>query len=219
MKTVSLAFAVSVALAGGVRADDGFDFKPDTLVVSRSVYSASPSLLVPGVTVLPPGCMAETVNVPLIAGGTVPIAVTCTTTAFDATFPDVFNNAAVDGHFGITSPIFLDNLTTDGHRLGTLAIPTDQIVTSFSSKSELAVHRSVDGKSVTFMGYRGSPGFPTAANRTACLNARYLGSAKCSLLVRALAIGSTISRTELRLPIIEAETFVAIAMAELVTAA
>jgi hypothetical protein len=164
MKTVSLAFAVSVALAGGARADDGFDFKPDTLVVSRSVYSASPSLLVPGVTVLPPGCMAETVNVPLIAGGTVPIAVTCTTAAFDATFPDVFNNAAVDGHFGITSPIFLDNLTTDGHRLGTLAIPTDQIVTSFSSKSELAVHRSVDGKSVTFMGYRGSPGFPTAAN-------------------------------------------------------
>ena len=82
----------------------------------------------------------------------------------DGTFPGVFNNAATDGHFGITSPIFLDELTTDGHRVGTLPIPTDQIVTSFSSKSELALHLSTDGKSLTFVGYRGGPGFPTAAN-------------------------------------------------------
>ena len=81
-----------------------------------------------------------------------------------ARFPTVFNNAATDGHFGITSPIFLDDLTTDGHRLDTLPIPTDQIVTSFSSKSELALHLSTDGKSLTFVGYRGGPGFPTAAN-------------------------------------------------------
>ncbi len=45
-----------------------------------------------------------------------------------------------------------------------LPIPTDQIVTSFSSKSELSVHLSTDGKSITFMGYRGGPGFPTAVN-------------------------------------------------------
>ncbi len=89
---------------------------------------------------------------------------TCSTPIADGTFPGVFNNSAADGHFGITSPIFLDNLTTDGHLIGTLAIPTDQIVTSFSSKSELAVNRSVDGKSITFMGYRGAPGFPTAVN-------------------------------------------------------
>jgi hypothetical protein len=37
-------------------------------------------------------------------------------------------------------------------------------VTSFSSKSELALHLSTDGKSLTFVGYRGGPGFPTAAN-------------------------------------------------------
>lgn len=168
MKTASLALAVTVALAAGARAEDdhsrGFEFKPDTLVLSRSVYVGTPSLLVPGVTLLPPGCVAGTVNVPLIAGGTTPVAVTCSTPIADGTFPDVFNNGAADGHFGITSPIFLDNLTTDGHLLGTLAIPTDQIVTSFSSKSELAVNRSVDGKSITFMGYRGAPGFPTAVN-------------------------------------------------------
>jgi hypothetical protein len=168
MKTASLAFAVTIALAAGARADEdharGFQFKPDTLVLSRSVYVGTPSLLVPGVTLLPPGCVAGTVNVPLIAGGTTPVAVTCSTPIADGTFPDVFNNGAADGHFGITSPIFLDNLTTDGHLLGTLAIPTDQIVTSFSSKSELAVNRSVDGKSITFMAYRGAAGFPTAVN-------------------------------------------------------
>ncbi|HXC08211.1 MAG TPA: hypothetical protein VNV61_04725 [Steroidobacteraceae bacterium] len=168
MNRASLALAVAVVLAGGARADDdhfgGFNFRPDTLVLSRSVYVGTPSLLVPGVTVLPPGCVAGTVNVPLVAGGTTPVAVTCTTPVADGTFPTVFNNAAVDGHFGITSPIFLDNLTTDGHLLDSLAIPTDQIVTSFSSKSELAVNRSVDGRSLTFMGYRGGPGFTTAAN-------------------------------------------------------
>jgi hypothetical protein len=99
-----------------------------------------------------------------VAGGTTPVAVTCSTAIADGTFPIVFNNAAADGEFGITSPIFLDNLTTDGRLLDTMTIPTDQVVTSFSSKSELAVNRSVDGKSITFMGYRGGTGFPTAVN-------------------------------------------------------
>ena len=162
-----VAFFLAAAAAAGVRAQDHSDppaFRPDTLVLSRSVYEGTASLLVPGVTVLPPGCVAGTVNVPLIAGGTTPVAVTCSTPTADGTFPGVFNNSAADGHFGITSPIFLDNVTTDGHLVGSLAIPTGEIVTSFSSKSELAVNRSVDGRSITFMGYRGAPGFPTAVN-------------------------------------------------------
>jgi len=168
VKKTFVAFAAGVVLSGGAWADEEhsqhFEFKPDSLVLSRSVYVGTPDLLVPGVTLLPPGCVAGTVNVPLVAGGTTPVAVTCSTPTADATFPNVFTNGAADGHFGITSPIFLDNLTTDGHLLGTLAIPTDRIVTSFSSKSELAVNRSIDGKSITFMGYRGGPGFPTAVN-------------------------------------------------------
>jgi len=178
VKKALLALAVSIALAGGLQAgndhdddhhSDHFEFKPGTLVLTRSVYVGTPSLLVPGVTVLPPGCMGGatgiSVTVPLIAGGTTkPIAVPCSVASADGTFPGVFNNAATDGHFGITSPIFLDELTTDGHRLDALPIPTDQIVTSFSSKSELALHLSTDGKSLTFVGYRGGPGFPTAAN-------------------------------------------------------
>jgi hypothetical protein len=171
VKKALLALAVSIALAGGVQTakaqDDNSDFsgfKPGTLVLTRSVYVGTPDLLVPGVTVLPPGCVNETVNVPLIAGGTVAVAVACSTPTNDGTFPGVFNNAAADGHFGVTSPIFLDNLTTSGERIGTLPIPSDQIVTSFSSKSELALHLSTDGKSVTFVGYRGGPGFVTAPN-------------------------------------------------------
>ncbi len=66
-----VAFFFAAAAAAGVRAEDHSDplaFRPDTLVLSRSVYEGTPSLLVPGVTVLPPGCVAGTVNVPLIAG-------------------------------------------------------------------------------------------------------------------------------------------------------
>lgn len=163
-----LAAQIAIVFAGSVHADDRhsdtFEFKPDTLVLSRSVYAGTPALLVPGVTLLPPGCIPGTVQVPLIAGGTTPVAVTCSTAIADGSFPGVFNNGSADGHFGITSPVFLDNLTTDGHLIGSLPIPTDQIVTSFSSKSELAINRSIDGHSLTFMGYRGGPGFPTAVN-------------------------------------------------------
>ena len=83
---------------------------------------------------------------------------------------NVWNNSNSDGSFGVSSPIFLDNITTDGWLLGTLPIPSDQIVTSFSSKSELALNRSIDGKSITFMAYQGGPGCggfpvsPTAPN-------------------------------------------------------
>ncbi|HEY2646658.1 MAG TPA: hypothetical protein VGI34_06775 [Candidatus Acidoferrales bacterium] len=185
MKKALLALAVSMALAAGIHAGpddddhfdhfDHFDFKPGSLVLTRSVYVGTPSLLVPGTTVLPPGCVAGTVNVPLIAGGTTPVAVACATAVADATFPNVFTNGSADGQFGITSPIFLDELTTDGFRLGTLPIPTHQIVTSFSSKSELALHLSTDGKSLTFVGYRGGPGFPTDVNLFDASNANTPG--------------------------------------------
>jgi len=180
VKKAILAVAVSIALAGGIQAgndhdddhqSDHFEFKPGTLVLSRSVYVGTPSLLVPGETVLPPGCVPGAVQVPLIAGGTASVTIPsgngsggCATAVADATYPTVFNNDTADGSFGITSPIFLDNLTMDGHRLDTLPIPSDQIVTSFSSKSELALNLSLDKKSITFVGYRGGPGFLTGPN-------------------------------------------------------
>jgi hypothetical protein len=141
-----------------------FHFTPDTLVLSRSVYAGNAATVTVGQT-LPPGCVAGNVSVPLLAGGNASVAVTCSAATSDGTYPTVFNNNKADGSFGVTSPIFLDNITTDGSVLGTLSIPSDQIVTSFSSKSELALNRSTDGKSITFVGYRGGPGFLTAPNQ------------------------------------------------------
>ena len=170
MKKALLVVAFCVALAGSIqpaRAQDHDSyfpgFKPNTLVLTRSVYVGTPDLLVPGVTVLPPGCVTNT-DLVVPGGSGNPYSIICVTPTNDGSFPGVFNNAAVDGQFGITSPIFLDNLTTSGDKISTLPIPSNQIVTSFSSKSELALHLSTDGKSVTFVGYRAGPGFVTAPN-------------------------------------------------------
>ena len=174
----ALVIAVVSILAAGTfvgkaAADDHsfrFQFLPDTLVLSRSVYVGNASTVTLGQT-LPPGCMPGTITLPLIAGGTTTVSIPsasssgCNTAVADGTYPTVFNNDGADGSFGVTSPIFLDNITTDGFRIGTLPIPSDQIVTSFSSKSELALNLSSDGKSITFAGYRGGPGFVTAPNQ------------------------------------------------------
>lgn len=149
---------------GGSDRSGRFEFKAGTLVLSRSVYAGDASTVAVGQT-LPPGCVARTVSVPLFAGGTASIKVKCATAVADGTYPTVFNNDGPDGSFGITSPIFLDNLKTNGEQLGTLAVPSDLIVTSFSSKSELALNRSTDGKSITFVAYQGGPGFITGPNQ------------------------------------------------------
>jgi hypothetical protein len=165
LATTALSMLTAGIFAPGVAADDdSFRFIPNTLVLSRSVYAGNAATVTVGQT-LPPGCVAGTVPVHLLAGGTANVKVTCGTAVADGTYPTVFNNDAPDGSFGITSPIFLDNITTEGSLLGTLPIPTDQIVTSFSSKSEVALNLSTDGKSITFVGYRGGTGFLTAPNQ------------------------------------------------------
>jgi hypothetical protein len=136
-------------------------------VLSRSVYVGNASTVTIGES-LPLGCLGGsvglTVNVPTTTGGTDAVAVPCGYAADNGEYPNLFdshnvwNNANSDGSFGVTSPIFLDYLTTDGWPLGTLPIPANQMVTSFSSKSELALNLSADGHSITFMGYRGGVG-------------------------------------------------------------
>jgi hypothetical protein len=158
-------FASKVAADGdGGSGSDHFEFKSGTLVLSRSVYTGNAATVTVGQT-LPPGCVARTVAVPLVAGGTASVKVKCAASVADGTYPTIFANDVPDGSFGITSPIFLDNLKTNGEQLGTLAILSDRIVTSFSSKSELALNRSSDGKSIVFMAYHGGPGFITAPNQ------------------------------------------------------
>jgi hypothetical protein len=167
----AVGFAAVAALKAASPGDDheGFHFAPDSLVLTRSVYEGTADTVTIG-EVLPPGCPGgpngtTVVNVPTTTPGvTTNVTVTCGIASDNGEFPNdndshnVWNNAGSDGSFGISSPIFLDNLSLDGDRLGTLPIPTDKIVTSFSSKSELALNRSVDGRSLNFMGYHGGPG-------------------------------------------------------------
>jgi len=114
---------------------------PGHLVLSRTVYSAKPDSITPGVTMLPAGCVGSA----------------CVPAVADGGYPEVFNNEAVDPSFGITSPIYLDTITPSGNTMGTVDVPTDvngdHLVTSFPSKSELGLNLSTDGKAVTFMGY------------------------------------------------------------------
>src|SRR3984957_1852664 len=169
----ALSMLVAGAFAPRVVADndDFFVFIPDTLVLSRSVYAGNSSTVTVGQT-LPPGCVAGSVPVPLLAGGSASVKVACGVAVADGTYPTVFNNDGPDGSFGITSPIFLDDITTDGHLIGSLSIPSSQIVTSFSSKSELALNLSTDGRSITFGGYRGGPGFVTGSNQLDVSNSK-----------------------------------------------
>ena len=144
-----------------------FQFRSGSLVVSRSVYEGNASTITIGET-LPLGCQGGstglTVQVPTTTGGTTSVAVPCGIASDNGEYPNtsdmhnVWNNANTDGSFGVSSPIFLDDVTPNGELLGTLPVPTDQMVTSFSSKSELALNNSVDGRSITFMAYRGGIG-------------------------------------------------------------
>ncbi len=174
-------FVNKVAANDGQDRDGRFKFRPDSLVLSRTVYLGTASTVTIGET-LPLGCAggpngSTVVNVPTTTPGTItPVTVTCGIASDNGEFPNLFdshnvwNNSGSDGSFGVSSPIFLDNLATDGWLLGSFPIPSDKIVTSFSSKSELALNRSIDGKSITFMAYHGGPGCggfpvsPTAPN-------------------------------------------------------
>jgi len=206
-------FGVAVALASvtilvadhwqwtRVSAESPQGFSPNNLVVSRSVYQGTASLITVGQTL--PGAVATTFksgatttsgivasvsglvvgNPVQITVGGVAHTVTLTTVtsatktiawtpalptaplsgnpclplaAVNGNYPGVWANEAPDASFGVTSPIFLDQMTPDGVLINTLQIDPAQIVTSFSSKSELALNLSTDRTKFTFMGYVGS---------------------------------------------------------------
>ena len=76
--------------------------------------------------------------------------------AVNGSYPGVWANETPDPSFGVTSSIFLDQMTPDGVLVNSLEIDPAHVVTSFSSKSELALNLSTDRTKVTFMGYVGS---------------------------------------------------------------
>jgi hypothetical protein len=141
--TVTALCGAIVASGPSGRADGvpglGPGFLPGNLVVSGSFYTPDPGI-VAGKTQLPPGCTTG-----------------CVTATAGGTYPQVFNNDLVDANFGVTSRVFLSQLTPSGRPLGTFAVPANQLVTSFSSKSELALNLSPDRRTLSFMGYVARP--------------------------------------------------------------
>jgi len=120
---------------------------PGNLLLSRSVYDSPANIITPGVTQLPPNCTPAN----------------CVAATADGTYPTVFNNALVDASFGVTSEIMLDELLPNGDLVQSVEVPNssqhgvttnvDQMVTSFSSKSEIALNLSLGHDAMSFMGY------------------------------------------------------------------
>jgi hypothetical protein len=155
VKGIAILSAAAIATSIPAIAQDHDDdahfhirFFPGNLVVSRSVYDNNANNVKVG-ALLPTNC-ANTVG-------------PCAAAINNGTYPFVFNNDTIDASFGITSKIFLDQITPWGFLLDSLEVPnssfknvrseSNQLVTSFSSKSEIALNLSTDGKLLTFMGY------------------------------------------------------------------
>ena len=153
-RQIATVFIVLLGLCAAVAAQQNTFFAPGNLVISRSVYDNNANNVTVGQP-LPPNCpsTATGCNNPAIANGT---------------YPYVWNNDTVDASFGITAKIYLDQYTTGGTRVNTLEVPNNQqstqlppqrfspigqVVTSFPSKSEIALNLSTDHTKLTFMGY------------------------------------------------------------------
>ena len=138
---VTLAMSAGIATA---RDDDHRRFfDHGSLVISSSTYDPTK------------GAVAS-----LMVGTPLPDTATQTVPAVaDNNYVAVWNNASVDGSFGVTSPIELMDVDAFSGRVRhRLAVPTDEVVTSFSSKSELGLHFIRDWREprLVFVAYAGA---------------------------------------------------------------
>lgn len=129
--TLWLCTVATLCAVSSAQADTG-------LIVSRTVYPSGANVpsIFPNVTVLPNGALA----------------------VGDGNFANVFKNEAPDPAFGVTTPIIIDRRALDGSIISSFTPGANvPLVTSFSSKSELGLNVSQDGRYVTFMGYASRP--------------------------------------------------------------
>jgi hypothetical protein len=145
----TMASSLSLLAAAGSASAAG-PLTSGNLLVSTSVWSQDAPITA-GTTQLPPNC-GTLADDP------------CATAVAPGTYPLVFNNDGPDPSFGVTQPIVLDEINpTNDSQIASLTVPnstqsgitssSDQLVTSFSSKSEIALNQSTDGQYDTFMGY------------------------------------------------------------------
>jgi hypothetical protein len=138
----SAAVALAAAPAAGAKTFPTHPFVPGSVVIADSTYPAA-------------GDPAITLGQPLPEGGNA-IA--------GGKYPQVFDNDTVDGSFAVSTPIDLLNVDPFGNLLSQTQVPTDQVTTSFSSKSELAINFSTDGQDLSFSAYNAAPNTLDASN-------------------------------------------------------
>ncbi len=150
--------AIPAAGASATHGRGNHGFTPGNLLVTTGVWTTNADITA-GTTQLPPNCASAN-----------PTYVTCLPAVAPGTYPIVFNNDASDASFGVTEPIVLDELNANSGRLiKTVKVPDNPakgnyLTTSFSSKSELQVIQSTDGRYDTFIGYVAPPGTIDASN-------------------------------------------------------
>src|ERR1700679_618467 len=145
----SIARAVSLPVGSGpavfvhvstAAADDSF-LQPGSLIISSSNYEGGTGAVASLAVGITPLGKTNTPTIPAVS---------------DNNYVTVWNNDTVDASFGVTSPIFLTAVDPNSGRvLNRLSVPPGQVVPSFSSKSELALHlgRDEHGNHLVFAGY------------------------------------------------------------------
>lgn len=132
--------ALASAIASAQAVTPATVIESHSLVVSTSTYDRTQGAIA-GLTV----------------GSTLANSATATTKATAGNnYVTTWNNEAADASYGVTSAITLKDLdAATGTVLHTIAVPPDQVVTSFPSKSELGLHltKDIDGTHLVFVGY------------------------------------------------------------------
>ncbi|HWE71896.1 MAG TPA: hypothetical protein VG328_01950 [Stellaceae bacterium] len=101
-----------------------FVFDPGTLVISSSTYDKTQ------------GAVSH-----LSVGSKIGTTASAATAVADNNYVNVWKNTSADGNFGVTSAITLTDIDpATGSVLHQGSVPTDQVVTSFPSKSEGGLH-------------------------------------------------------------------------------
>jgi hypothetical protein len=139
----SVTAALAAAPAGSANAFPTHPFVPGSVVIADTTYPAQGDPLVHVGQNLPSGSPAVT----------------------DGGYPEAFNNDVnADGNFSVATPIGLLDVDPFGDLLSQTKVPTDQVNTSFSSKSELAINFSTDGQDLSFSAYNAAPNTLDASN-------------------------------------------------------
>ncbi len=135
--------ALATAPLAGAKAFPTHPFVPGSVVIADTTYSAEGDKLVQVGQNLPSGSPAVT----------------------DGRYPGAFNNDVnADANFSVATPIDLLDVDPFGNMLSQTKVPTDQVDTSFSSKSEMAINFSTNGQDLSFSAYNAAPDTLDASN-------------------------------------------------------